>query len=123
MIDGWVLAVASHERQDQPHDGHLFVVHGRIESVIHDFALVPTSSSFGVRGYWKPVVGAEPERERPVGWPGRGYARAKHREDIWFVNVGGHRSHGADTIVERALGALSEIAGGVSSRRRAALNH
>lgn len=91
--------------------GHIFVVHGRIESVIHDFALVPTSSSFGVRGYWKPVVGAEPERERPVGWPGRGYARAKHREDIWFVNVGGHRSHGADTIVERALGALSEIAG------------
>jgi len=39
--------------------GHLFVVHGRIEGVLHDVAIVPTASDFHVRGYWKPILGED----------------------------------------------------------------
>lgn len=89
--------------------GHVFVVHGRIESVVHDVALVPTSTDFHVRGYWKPVVGAEPSRLRPQTWPGDGFGRAEGSDRVWFVSVGGRRGDGADAIVARAIGALREI--------------
>ena len=56
--------------------GHLFVVHGRIEGVLHDVAIVPTASDFHVRGYWKPILGEDTKRWRPPEWPGRGYAKA-----------------------------------------------
>lgn len=86
------------------------MVHGRIESVVHNFALVPTSTSFSVRGYWKPILGDTPERWRPRDWPGEGFAKAHGRADVWFVDVGGRRSAGAQVIADRAVGALQEIA-------------
>lgn len=95
--------------------GHVFVVHGRIESVVHDFALVPTSTSFSIRGYWKPILGSSPERWKPRGWPRQGQAKARGRDDVWFVNVGGRNSAGARVIIERAVAALHDIAG--SSKR------
>ena len=92
--------------------GHVFVVHGRIESVVHDYALIPTSSSFSVRGYWKPVLRGSPEALKPRGWPRSGYAQARGRKDIWFINVGGRYSAGISAIVDRAVRALGEIAAG-----------
>lgn len=90
--------------------GHVFVVHGRIEAVVHDFALVPTSTDFHVRGYWKPVLDeADPTRLKPDGWPGLGHLQARGRDNIWFVNVGGRRSAGARVIIDRAVAALREI--------------
>ena len=90
--------------------GHLFVVHGRMEGVVHDVAIVPTASSFHIRGYWKPLLGDDTDRLRPRGWPQPGYARAHGRDDVWFVNVGGRRGAGADVIVDRTVAALHEIA-------------
>jgi|tagenome__1003787_1003787.scaffolds.fasta_scaffold20967491_3 hypothetical protein len=90
--------------------GHVFVVHGRIESVVHDVAIVPTASNFHVRDYWKPILGEDSGRWRPRGWPRDEYAKARGRDDVWFVNVGGRRSAGVEVIVERSLAALREIA-------------
>ena len=89
--------------------GHLFVVHGRIEGVLHDVAILPTASRFRIRKYWKPILGEDNERWRPRGWP-RDYAKARGREDVWFVNAGARNSAGADVIVDRAVAALRAIA-------------
>ena len=90
--------------------GHLFVVHGRIEGVLHDVAIVPTASDFHVRGYWKPILGEDTKRWRPPEWPGRGYAKAGGRDDVWFVNVGGRHGAGVQILIERVVAALREIA-------------
>src|SRR3954454_10857388 len=90
--------------------GHVFVVHGRIERVVHDVAIVPTASNFHIRAYWKAILGEDTGRWRPRRWPGDGYAKARGRDDVWFINVGGRRSAGAEVIVDRALAALHEIA-------------
>ncbi|MET3962818.1 hypothetical protein ABIE44_002752 [Marmoricola sp. OAE513] len=89
--------------------GHLFVVHGRIESVVHDFALIPTSDSFNVRGYWKPITGERPERLKPAGWPGGGVGKASGRKNLWFISVGGARSVGVSVLIDRATAAVAEI--------------
>ena len=100
--------------------GHLFVLHGRIEGVLHDVAIVPTASSFHIRGYWRPLLGDDTDRWRPREWPQDGYAKARGRDDVWFLNVGGRRGAGAEVIVERAVAALHEIAaaGPTASRNR-----
>ena len=100
--------------------GHVFVVHGRIEKVVHDVAIVPTASNFHIRGYWRPILGEDTDQWRPKGWPGRGYAKARGRDDVWFVNVGARYSAGAEVIVDRAVAALREIADAapVPSRNR-----
>jgi hypothetical protein len=93
-----------------PEGGHVFVVHGRIESVLHDVAIVPTSTDFGIRRHWRPILGEETDRWRPRGWPCGGYAKAQGRDDVWIINVGGRRSAGAEVVVDRAVMALREIA-------------
>ncbi|GAA1915476.1 SIR2 family protein [Nocardioides marmoribigeumensis] len=90
--------------------GHVFVVHGRIENLTHDVAVLPTSTKFSFRPYWHPILSTNTEQWRPDGWPAAGFARAKGRDDIWFVNVGGRSSHGADALVDRSVGALRDIA-------------
>ena len=39
-----------------PAQGHLFVVHGLIEDVAHDMAIIPTDDKFSVRDYWSKVI-------------------------------------------------------------------
>src|SRR3954454_23903747 len=106
--------------QDDHMTGHVFVVHGRIEKVVHDVAIVPTASNFHIRGYWRPILGEDTDQWRPKGWPGRGYAKARGRDDVWFVNVGARYSAGAEVIVDGAVAALREIADAapVPSRNR-----
>lgn len=92
--------------------GHVFVVHSRIEGVVHDYAIVPTWSDFDVRPYWFPVLGTEDvDALRPDGWPGRGYAPARDNDRVWFVNVG-RRGTDARVVLERATAVVGEIAAG-----------
>lgn len=51
--------------------GHLFVVHGRIESLVHDAAVLPVGSEFGFNRYWSPLVGSKPRR--PARWHSHGW--------------------------------------------------
>lgn len=90
--------------------GHVFVVHGRIEKVVHDVAIIPTASDFHVRSYWRPILGEDIDRWRPAGWPREGFAKARGRDDVWFVNVDAPGSGSAEEIANRAFGALRDIA-------------
>ncbi|UMG93546.1 SIR2 family protein [Nocardioides sp. TF02-7] len=93
--------------------GHVFVLHGRIESVVHDYAIVPTWRDFDVRPYWHPVVGTDDVgRLRPDGWPGEGYGRAPGDDRVWFVDVGVQRGSGPEVVLERAVAVIAEIAAG-----------
>jgi len=102
-------------------DGHVFVVHGRIESVVHDYAIVPTDDRFSLREYWRPVVGKAPtDHIRPEGWPGDGFGRSRDGSSVWFLSVGDERSVGAEALSDRAVAALREMqstAGHVSENR------
>lgn len=55
--------------------GHLFL-HGRIERVVHDAAVVPADYDFSVRGYWEPLLGPERSRHKPAGWGAAVYGRS-----------------------------------------------
>ena len=104
------MARKSTSRSRPSSGGHVFVVRGHIERVVHDVAIVPTDSDFHIRGYWKPLLGEDTHRWRPRGWPRHGYAKAHGRDDVWFVSVGGRRSSGAEVIIDRAVAALHQIA-------------
>jgi hypothetical protein len=72
--------------------GHVFVVNGRIEKVVHDVAIVPTASNFHIRGYWKPILGEDTGQWRPRRWPVPGMAR----------RVGGRTSNSSTSAVVAA---------------------
>lgn len=90
--------------------GHLFLVHGRIESVVHDAAIIPTSDTFDFRSYWTPILGNRQDRWRPKKWPGPGYGRAAGRGDLWFVSVGARTVLTPEALTERVLAVLQEVA-------------
>lgn len=69
--------------------GHLFVIHGRIESLVHDAAVVPTNGDFEIEPTWVPLLEPDPGSLRPDAWPGDGYGRARDDRPVWFVDVGG----------------------------------
>lgn len=88
-------------------EGHLFIVHGRIESVIHDAALVPVDQAFDFNPVWTPLVGERPAL--PSAWAERGFGRIKPAPDrVWAVSIG----NGADPyelVLDRIAGALGRI--------------
>ncbi|MEX0427773.1 SIR2 family protein [Nocardioides sp. DS6] len=89
--------------------GHVFVVHGRLESLVHDAAVVPTDDGFGLEPTWGPLLDeASPDALRPPGWPGPGYGRAADRRPVWFVSV----AEGLPTeeLLARAVAAVREAA-------------
>ncbi|WP_156411467.1 SIR2 family protein [Nocardioides sp. Soil805] len=88
------------------HAGHLFVVHGRIESVIHDAALIPVDAAFNFNPGWRDLVGASPRV--PPGWD-RGYGRMKEAPDrVWAVSTG-DGSEDYAFILDRIVGALERV--------------
>lgn len=96
---------------DRTTPGHLFVVHGRIESVVHDAAVVPTSDSMHLRKYWRPLLGGRRREDvMPAGWPGQGWGRAADSSNLWFVSVGATSRIDVDAVVERTLGAVRSAA-------------
>lgn len=89
-------------------DGHLFVVHGRLETLVHDAAVVPTDDAFTFADTWAPLLaGASPESLRPPGWPGPGHGRAADGRPLWFVGVGPGLSTAA--LVERAAAVAADV--------------
>lgn len=91
--------------------GHVFLIRGKIESVVHDAAVLPTSDAFAFRPYWFPIVKERhPRALEPEGWPGNGVGRARDGQPLWFVSVGSHLRLGPDEVVRRALVAVEAVA-------------
>lgn len=93
--------------------GHVFVVHGRLEAVTHDAAIVPTEDHFHLRDYWTALLGEHPRRLRPSGWPGEGIGRASDGSNVWFVSVGASVGLAPEDLVERTTRAVRLAAAGL----------
>ena len=88
-------------------EGHLFIVHGRIESVIHDAALVPVDQAYEFNSIWTPLVGERPALPRK--WKERGYGGVKPAPDrVWAVSIGNGMDRYED-VLARIIGALRRI--------------
>ena len=85
--------------------GHLFLVHGKIEELTHDAALIPVASSLGFNKIWKPLLGNWPSA--PPTWSD-GWGRIEGTEQ-WLVQV-------ADGEYRRVLERLSKAVRDVASR-------
>jgi len=87
--------------------GHLFLVHGRTESLVHDAAVVPTDDDFAIEPTWQALIGAHGAALKPPGWPRRGYGRAAGGRPVWFVSVDGLAT---DDLVQRAVATVRDMA-------------
>ncbi len=90
-------------------EGHLFVVLGRIESVVHDVALIPTSDRFKVRDYWWPLTGEDFERHRPTRLVVDGHAPSPIDPGLWFVSVGADAANRLAILADRMYEAIHSI--------------
>ncbi len=89
-------------------EGHLFIVHGRIESLIHDAALIPVDQEYDFNSVWTPLVGTRPPV--PIRWEERGYGRIKAAPDrVWAVSIGDGQER-YERVLERIVGALGRVA-------------
>jgi hypothetical protein len=93
--------------------GHVFVVNGKIEELVHDAAVVPTDSWFTVEKHWEPLLGGKGKRLEPAGWKGGGFARSVDKSSVWFVDVGdaSKASVGPAGLAARLRLLLNEISG------------
>lgn len=96
--------------------GHVFVVHGKIESVVHDVAIVSVGDEFAFSGSFDALLGTRQPAE-PEGWPGTGFARSVERDDVWYVSVGGQRGLPVEDLVRRVREAVVAAAGFVTSTK------
>ncbi len=65
--------------------GHVFVVHGRLETVRYDVVIVPTDRRFNVEPQWNVLLnGRKPSA--PVGWD-RGFGCNPDDPRVWFISV------------------------------------
>jgi hypothetical protein len=98
--------------------GHLFVVHGKIEALIHDAVIVASDETFIRKPGWRqPFVGDRPGE--PEGWATKGWGRVRgtpclgtkrEPERVWAVSVGGHVLAGDyESILCRVDAALQDI--------------
>lgn len=71
--------------------GHLFVLHGLLESVRHDYAIVPTSRYGSLRESWTGLLGDDREAHRPRDWAQRAceFAPSALTDHIWLLSVSG----------------------------------
>jgi hypothetical protein len=103
----WSLNSGAYSDRMTEHEGHLFVAHGRIESVIHDAALLPVDSAYRWNRVWRDLVGDRPPL--PLDWEGRGFGRVKPAPDrVWAVSTGDGRED-YDVILQRIEGALGRV--------------
>ena len=88
-------------------EGHLFIVHGRIESVIHDAALVPVDQAYDFNSIWTPLGRDAPAPATEV--EGARLRRIKPAPDrVWAVSIGNGLDPYED-VVDRIVGALQRI--------------
>lgn len=98
------------EPTDEPTDGavgpvgHLFVVHGRVESLTRDVAVVPVDRWLHFEPHWDAVLGDAP-RTRPATWDaGWGWLT----DDVLIVEVGLDDDYGR--VLDRLTTALESVA-------------
>ena len=99
-------------------EGHTFLVHGRIESFVHDVAVIPTDSAFHVQPGWRSILAAPTAKARPFTWPAQ-YAQSAHSPDVWFIDVGDVLSSGLGVLAKRVtelLVAIADSRAGTESR-------
>lgn len=87
--------------------GHLFVVHGRIETIRSDAVVVPTDAEFTVEPHWYPLLDDE-QPSRPAAWD-KAFAR-KEGGDVWFVNVVDSSPGLGVQLADRLRTLLAEVA-------------
>jgi hypothetical protein len=90
--------------------GHVFAVHGRIELLRHEAAVVPTGPEFGFSDRWRAVVGDDVERWRPVGWGRDGVRHGRGGERLWFLDVSRPPGACLDWLLDGVREVLIEIA-------------
>lgn len=88
--------------------GHVFLAHSRLESVVHDAAIVPTDQHFRVRPYWRAVIGVPVQRSRPREWP-TAFARSAGTAPVWFIDVGDTATGGTDRLTSRTVDVIEAI--------------
>lgn len=96
------------------HHGHVFVVHGLIEQVVHDAAVIPVDDAFDFNCYWEPLVGEQPAK--PPQWKERGWGRIVDAPDrVWALSIGNWRGDSYTEILCR----LDEVLVRLDERRYA----
>lgn len=85
--------------ESPPEAGHVFVVHGRIEQLTHDAAIVPVDKSLVFEEYWKPLLGSS-WPSAPATWSA-GWGRVGDTSN-WLIEVG-------DGDYERVLDRLALV--------------
>ena len=88
--------------------GHLFVVHGRIESLVHDAAVITTDRDFHVSEQWHPLIGERPRR--PDAWDQRQWGRVHDAPSrVWAVSIGGAQADSYDVVLDRIVNVLRRV--------------
>jgi hypothetical protein len=90
-------------------EGHLFVVLGRIESVVHDVAIIPTSGRFGIRDYWGSLTGDRVEEHRPLRLSDDGFGPSPTDTRLWFLDVTADASSRLEVIGSRLSMTVEKI--------------
>lgn len=92
--------------EEQALKGHVFVVHGKVNQVLHDAVVVPTDEFLTVEPHWRDLIETE-QPPRPTTWA-KGWGR--HRDTrCWLVDV--TDLYGVyDTVLDRLEGAVEDIA-------------
>lgn len=85
--------------------GHVFVVHGKIEELTHDAAVIPVDRRLSFNSIWRDLLG-NPWPAEPATWD-RGWGRVDQRNQ-WLVEVG-------DGEYARVLERLAQAADDVAS--------
>ena len=69
--------------------GHVFVIHGQLQHVTCDAALIPTDRGFRVEEHWLSVVGRSESRrpQKPVEWERNGHSQRPDNERFWYIDV------------------------------------
>lgn len=92
--------------------GHLFVLHGRIESLVHDAAIISSDDRFKIEDHWKRLSRSYPKNPapwaEPEDWPQRGWGRVS--DEVWAVSIGGSSALEYEAILNRLSSVLQEIA-------------
>lgn len=84
---------------------HVFVVHGKTESLTHDAAIVPVDRFLHFEEHWRELIGHWPPA--PATWD-QGWGRVDQR-NIWLVEVGDLDYKAVLQRLERALEDVREV--------------
>lgn len=96
--------------------GHVFVIHGKLQDVTCDAALIPTDTSFSVREHWwRGVVGLSEAPHVPNGWTGSGCAPDRANGRFWYLDITDEGAlNGGRALTQRLTVAVRSISGSLT---------